>query len=70
MSDSELLEDIEEIFPWYYIDGSIVDSLKSSTPHWCVIVAKGLKESYPDDCDSEVQIPKNCCTILHFEISA
>ena len=34
LSPSTLMEDFEEMFPWYYIDNNV--SSKSSTTHWCV----------------------------------
>ena len=32
---SELLENPEEMFSWYYMDGNVISSLISSTTHWC-----------------------------------
>ena len=33
---------ILEVFPQYYIESDIINSIISSTTHWCVTAAKGF----------------------------
>ena len=42
---SELLENIKQMFLRYYKDGDVISRFKSSIIHWCVTVAKGLKNN-------------------------
>ena len=35
-SASELLENTEEMFPWYYMVSDVINIFKSSTTPWCV----------------------------------
>ena len=41
---SELLENIEEISPGYYIDSNVINMLQSSITHWCATRRKGLRK--------------------------
>ena len=37
VSASELLENLEEMFPQYYMGSDVMSRFKSSTMHWCVV---------------------------------
>ena len=36
-NSSEVLQNLEEIFPRYYVENEVINKLKYSITHWCVI---------------------------------
>ena len=46
VSSSELLENLEEIFPLYYTDSDVINTFKSSTTHGCVNRGDGYINGY------------------------
>ena len=46
--DILVLENLEEMFPQYYMDGDAISWFKSSTTHHCVTCLENIKEKKKD----------------------